>query len=188
MLRIATPPATRLAMPPSDGQRGDGHDERVQAALDEQAVDEPDRRSRRRSPATIAHPLRNAVLDQLAGDDAGRARPCRGSTGRGRPRGSRTPPRRRTRALSAAALATSRAFVQVKKYGSAQNANTTTSSSQRMMIPRSRRNSRIRTWAVPAASAGTAAERSRRRGAPRVGARIVHGRQPPIRLIGIVST
>ena len=61
-------------------------------------------------------------------------------------------------ALSAAALATSRAFVQVKKYGSAQNANTTTSNSQSMMIPRSRRNSRIRTWAVPAASADAAVD------------------------------
>src|SRR5215218_5710462 len=57
-------------------------------------------------------------------------------------------------AVSAAAFAMSAALLRVKKYGAAQKAKTTTSSSQRTMIPRSRRNTRVRTPDPPPASAG----------------------------------
>src|SRR4051812_10270064 len=60
-------------------------------------------------------------------------------------------------AVSAAAFAMSAALLRVKKYGAAQKAKITTSSSQRTMIPRSRRNTRVRTPEPPPASAGAAA-------------------------------
>ena len=57
-------------------------------------------------------------------------------------------------AVRAAALATSAALSSVRKYGRAQTAKSATSNSHSTRIPRSRRNTRARTPAVPPASVG----------------------------------
>ena len=72
--RTATPPATRLAMPPSAVSDRDGDHERIQAALRSSSPLTSPTQIPTAIATTIAQPLDTSVLDQLAGDDAGERR------------------------------------------------------------------------------------------------------------------